>query len=64
MYRTLEGIGAELPYHVGYFANGSYSYVNTRDQLGLELSINNLADSSRLMQQLVSGNAKPLDEVR
>ncbi|KQO12709.1 VOC family protein [Paenibacillus sp. Leaf72] len=64
MYDTLEGIGAEQPYHVGYFGKGSYSYVDTKAQLGLELSINNLADTSQLMELLVKGLAKPLDEVK
>lgn len=64
MYRTLADIGAELPYHVGYLAKGSYSYVNTRAQLGLELSINNQADNRHLIQLLTQGSAKPLDEVK
>lgn len=64
MYDTLEGLGAKQPYHVGYFGQGSYSYVNTKAQLGLELSINNLADTSKLMELLVQGLAKPLDEVK
>lgn len=64
MYVNLTDIGAELPYHVGYFNQGSYSYVDTRAQLGLELSINNLADNSYLMQLLTEGRATPLDEVK
>ncbi|WP_138751316.1 VOC family protein [Paenibacillus sinopodophylli] len=64
MYSKLGAIGVELPYHVGYAANGSYSYVNSKAQLGLELSVNNVADNSHLMELLAQGTAKPLDEVK
>ncbi|MNC02060.1 hypothetical protein D3C76_38010 [compost metagenome] len=63
MYRTLMDIGAEPPYHIGYFQQGSYSYVDTKAQLGLELSINNLTDNKYLMQLLNQGSAQPLDEL-
>lgn len=64
MYHTLNDIGAELPYHIGYATNGSYSYVDTKSQLGLELSINNLADNHQLMRLLTQGSAEPLDEIK
>lgn len=63
MYRTLTDIGAEPPYHIGYFQQGSYSYVDTKAQLGLEVSINNLTDNKYLMQLLNQDNAQPLDEL-
>lgn len=37
---TLGAIGVPAPYHVGQGGFGSYSYVRSRDQLGIELSIN------------------------
>jgi len=59
----LSDIGVALPYHIGYFPGGSYSYVDAKEQLGLELSVNNLADTTDLMQELLNGTALPLDEL-
>ncbi len=63
IYQKLDEIGAGKPYHVGYFEQGSYSYVACAPQLGIELSINNLADCKSLMDQLHSGEMAPLDEL-
>ncbi len=62
--RQLGEIGVGLPYHVGYWPGGSYSYVDTRAQLGLELSVNHQADHTQLMQALLSGAAQPFDDMR
>jgi len=62
--QTLSGIGVGLPYHIGYFPGGSYSYVDSKAQLGLELSVNNLADYGALFQGLLDGSRKPLDEMK
>jgi catechol 2,3-dioxygenase-like lactoylglutathione lyase family enzyme len=44
--------------------SGSYSYVDTKEQLGLELSVNNQADTTDLIQELLNGNTLPLDELQ
>jgi len=62
--QTLSAIGVGLPYHIGYFPGGSYSYVDSKEQLGLELSVNNLADYAALFQSLLDGSRKPLDEMK
>jgi methylmalonyl-CoA/ethylmalonyl-CoA epimerase len=62
--QTLADIGVGLPYHVGYYPGGSYSYVQAADQLGLELSVNHHANHEQLMQALLSGAALPFDELR
>ena len=62
--QTLSGIGVDLPYHVGYHPNGSYSYVDAKEQLGLELSVNNQADYRGLIRGLLDGTAIPLDELQ
>ena len=62
--QELSGIGVGLPYHIGYFAGGSYSYVDAKEQLGLELSVNNLSDTTDLLQSLLNGTALPLDELK
>lgn len=63
IYGRLEEIGAGKPYHIGYFEQGSYSYVASAPQLGMELSINNLSDCKSLMDKLRSGEMSPLDEL-
>jgi hypothetical protein len=60
----LSDIGVGMPYHVGYWPGGSYAYVDTARQLGLELSINHSADMTALMQDLLSGQARALDELK
>ena len=60
----LADIGVDLPYHIGYYPNGSYSYVDSRDQLGVELSVNNQADYTDVIQKLLNGMRLPLDELR
>jgi catechol 2,3-dioxygenase-like lactoylglutathione lyase family enzyme len=62
--QKLSDIGVDLPYHIGYFPGGSYSYVASKEQLGLELSVNNQSDNTRLMQELLNGMSLPLDELR
>ncbi len=62
--QKLSEIGVGLPYHVGYHPNGSYSYVDALEQLGLELSVNDSGDYSELMQALMEGSAAPLDELK
>jgi methylmalonyl-CoA/ethylmalonyl-CoA epimerase len=62
--QTLSDVGVGLPYHVGYFPGGSYSYVDSKEQLGLELSVNTLADYSNLFQALLDGKVEPMDEMR
>lgn len=62
--QNLNEIGVNLPYHIGYHPGGSYSYVDSREQLGLELSVNNQADYTDLIQKLLSGEALPMDEFR
>lgn len=62
--QTLAEIGVGLPYHIGYFPGGSYSYVDSKDALGLELSVNNQGDYRSLFDGLLQGTANPLDELK
>ena len=62
--QRLADIGVGMPYHVGYHAGGSYSYVDTSEALGLELSVNHRANHAQLMQDLLSGAALPFDDMR
>lgn len=62
--QRLGEIGVGLPYHIGYHPHGSYSYVNSSEQLGVELSINNQSDNGDLMEKLLAGLAEPLDELK
>ncbi len=62
--QTLSSIGVDMPYHVGYFPTGSYSYVNAKEQLGLELSVGIQADYQDIFQGLLDGKIKPMDEMR
>ena len=62
--QTLTEVGIPMPYHIGYHPYGSYSYVHSREQLGLELSVNLSADYSDLMKQLTAGLALPFDELK
>ena len=61
---TLSDIGVALPYHIGYYPGGSYSYVDSKEQLGLELSVNTQADYTDLMRGLLNGMRMPMDEMR
>jgi len=62
--QTLAEIGVGRPYHIGYFPQGSYSYVDAKEQLGIELSVNNQADYRELFDQLLNGLVAPLDELK
>ncbi len=62
--QTLAEIGVGMPYHIGYFPQGSYSYVESKEQLGLELSVNTTADYGDLFKDLEAGTANPMDELR
>jgi catechol 2,3-dioxygenase-like lactoylglutathione lyase family enzyme len=62
--QTLSEIGVGLPYHIGYFPGGSYSYVDAKEQLGLELSVNNQTDSLEIFNGLLNGTTIPMDELK
>lgn len=62
--QKLADIGVGLPYHIGYYPGGSYSYVDSKEQLGLELSVNHQGDYTELIQKLLEGISQPLDELR
>ena len=63
--QTLSEIGVGLPYHIGYFPGGSYSYVASKEQLGLELSVNNQAeDYQEMFKGLLNGTVNPMDELK
>lgn len=62
--KLLADMGVELRYHIGYHPNGSYSYVDAKEQLGLELSVNNQADYRELMERFLSSAAAPFDELK
>ncbi|MCA9898726.1 MAG: VOC family protein [Ardenticatenaceae bacterium] len=62
--QTLTEIGVGLPYHIGYFPQGSYSYVDAKTQLGLDLSVNYLGEYQELFAGLLRGTAVPLDELK
>jgi methylmalonyl-CoA/ethylmalonyl-CoA epimerase len=62
--QTLSGIGVGLPYHVGYYPEGSYSYVDSSKQLGLDLSVNHRADYGPLLAGLLAGSVAPFDEIK
>jgi methylmalonyl-CoA/ethylmalonyl-CoA epimerase len=62
--QTLSEIGVGFPYHIGYFPGGSYSYVASREQLGLELSVNTQSDTLELFKGLRDGTAIPMDELK
>ncbi len=57
-------MGVNLPYHIGCFPNGPYSYVDAKEQLGLELSVNHLGDYQALFAGLLNGSAVPLNELK
>ena len=62
--QTLSNIGVGFPYHVGYFPGGSYQYVDSRDALGLELSVNHLGENGELIEDILQGRSLPLDELK
>lgn len=62
--QTLSEIGVGLPYHIGYFPQGSYSYVDAKEKLGIELSVNNQGDYQALFAGLMNDTAVPLDELK
>jgi methylmalonyl-CoA/ethylmalonyl-CoA epimerase len=61
--QALTGIGVEPPYHIGYHPNGSYSYVDSKEQLGIELSVNDQGDYGELLERFQKGAAAPLGEL-
>ena len=62
--QMLSEIGVGFPYHIGYFPGGSYSYVASKEQLGLELSVNNQANYEELFKRLLDGTVNPMDELK
>ena len=62
--QKLSDIGVGLPYHIGDHPKGSYSYVDAKEQLDIDLSVNDNKDYSELFQALLNGTAIPLDELK
>ena len=61
---TLGEIGVGLPYHIGYYPGGSYSYVDCRNQLGLELSVNHHDGNVQWFEDVTAGRVQPLDDLK
>jgi len=62
--QRLADIGVNLPYHIGYHPGGSYSYVDSKEKLGLELSVNHQGDYTDLIQNMLNDMVLPLDELK
>ena len=56
-------MGVGSPYHIGYHPQGAYSYVDAKEQLGLELSVNDRKDYTELIKKLLNGSVLPLEEL-
>lgn len=52
IYHRLSNIGVDEPYHVGDFKTGFYSYVASKAQLGLELSINHIQKQNQIVGEV------------
>ena len=62
--QELSRMGVAFPYHIGYHPQGSYSYVDSKEQLGLELSVNDQKNYSDLIMELLDGKVIPLEELK
>jgi catechol 2,3-dioxygenase-like lactoylglutathione lyase family enzyme len=49
---ALKNIGAPVPYHIGYWPDVTYSFVNTIPQLGVELNIKTEDDNREKIKKL------------
>ena len=50
---TLKELGAESYYHIGYYPDGTYSFYDTKEILGLEVNIKYDADNRDIIKNLL-----------
>ena len=50
--QVLKEMGAPKPYHIGYFPDGTYAFVDTREQLGIEINIKTDDDNTKKIPEL------------
>ncbi|MDR3337765.1 MAG: VOC family protein [Treponema sp.] len=49
---TLKEIGAPAPYHIGYWPGGTYAFVDTAPQCGVEINIKTDVDNTEIIKKL------------
>ena len=54
---TLKEIGAPPPYHIGYWPGGTYSFIDSASQLGVEINIKTDDDNTAKKAKLLSDPA-------
>jgi len=54
---TLKAIGAPPPYHIGYWPGGTYSFIDSASQLGVEINIKTDDDNTGKKAKLLSDPA-------
>jgi catechol 2,3-dioxygenase-like lactoylglutathione lyase family enzyme len=54
---TLKAIGAPSPYHIGYWPGGTYSFIDSVSQLGVEVNIKTNDDNKAKKAKLLSDPA-------
>ncbi len=62
-YEVLKQIGANGPYHVGYYPSGAYSFVDTKEALGVELNIKDKADYTDHIKDLLKNPGQELEKL-
>jgi catechol 2,3-dioxygenase-like lactoylglutathione lyase family enzyme len=54
---TLKATGAPMPYHIGYWPGGTYSFIDSVPQLGVEINIKTNDDNTAKKIRLLSDPA-------
>lgn len=51
--QTLKELGADSYYHIGYYPDGTYSFYDTKEILGLEVNIKYDGDNREIIKELL-----------
>ena len=52
--QSLQKLGMPQPYHIGYWPEGTYAFVNSRDHLGIEVNIKTDDNNSRKQKEVLA----------
>lgn len=50
--KTLKDLAAPKPFHIGYWPNGTYSFTDTSEQLGVEINIKTNDNNAEIIKKL------------
>lgn len=61
-YKAIKEIGGPAPFHIGFYPGGTYTFIDTAEQLGIPINIKQDVNNERKIAYLLAHPEKELSE--